>query len=49
MTRCAKKMGVDKAYTAVAVLLIGREAETADGASSASVRNAIDEKVSIID
>ena len=43
-----EKLGVDPAYSCVAVLLIGREAEAADGASSASVRNGIEEKVSIV-
>lgn len=43
-----EKLGVDKAYSCVAVLLIGREAEAVDGASSASVRNTVEEKVSII-
>ena len=43
-----EKLGVDKAYSCVAVLLIGREAEAVDGASSASVRNTIEDKVSII-
>ena len=43
-----EKLGVDKAYTAVAVLLIGREAQAADGGSSASVRNSVEEKVSIV-
>ena len=43
-----EKLGVDKAYTAVAVLLIGREAEAVDGTSSASVRSAMEEKVSIV-
>ena len=41
-------LGVDKAYTAVAVLLIGREAETVDATSSASVRSGVDEKVSFV-
>ena len=43
-----EKLGVDKAYSCVAVLLIGREAEAVDGASSASVRNTVEEKVSIV-
>lgn len=43
-----EKLGVDKAYTCVAVLLIGREAEAVDGASSASVRSALKDKVSIV-
>lgn len=41
-----EKLGVDKAYTAVAVLLIGREAT--DAVTSASVRNDMADKVSII-
>ena len=41
-----EKLGVDKAYTAVAVLLIGREAT--DATTSASVRNTVADKVSII-
>ncbi len=44
-----EKLGVDKSYTAVAVLLIGREAEAVDGTSSASVRSSLDEKVSFVD
>ena len=43
-----EKLGIDKAYTAVAVLLIGHEAQAVDGATSASVRNDLAEKVSII-
>ena len=43
-----EKLGVDKAYSCVAVLLIGREAGAVDGATSASVRNSIEEKVSIV-
>ena len=43
-----EKLGVDKSLTAVAVLLIGREAEGVDGASGASVRSAIEEKVSFV-
>ena len=41
-----EKLGVDPAYTAVAVLLIGREAT--DATTSASVRNDLADKVSII-
>ncbi len=41
-----EKLGVDTAYTAVAVLLIGREA--ADATTSASVRNDMADKVSIV-
>ena len=41
-----EKLGVDTAYTAVAVLLIGREAT--DAVTSASVRNDMADKVSII-
>ncbi len=44
-----EKLGVDKSYTAVAVLLIGRESETADGVTSASVRSALEDKVSLVD
>lgn len=44
-----EKLGVDKSLTAVAVLLIGREAEGVDGASGASVRSAIEEKVSFVE
>lgn len=44
-----EKLGVDKSMTAVAVLLIGREAEGVDGASGASVRSAIEEKVSFVE
>ena len=43
-----EKLGVDTAYTAVAVLLIGHESEAADAASGASVRNTMEEKVSIV-
>ena len=39
-----EKFGVDTAYQAVAVLLIGQ----ADAQSSASTRNAIEEKVSFV-
>ena len=38
-------LGVDKAYTAVAVLLIGKA--DVDAASSASVRSTVEEKVSV--
>ena len=44
-----EKLGVDKSYTAVAVLLIGREDESVDGTSGTSVRSAMDEKVSFVD
>ncbi len=44
-----EKLGVDKSCTAVAVLLIGREDESVDGTSGASVRSALDEKVSFVD
>lgn len=44
-----EKLGVDKSYTAVAVLLIGHEDESVDGTSGASVRSAIDEKVSFME
>ena len=43
-----EKLGVDKSYTAVAVLLIGHEENAADGVSGASVRSAMEEKVSIV-
>ena len=43
-----EKLGVDKSYTAVAVLLVGHESETVDSTSGASVRNAIEDKVSIV-
>ena len=43
-----EKLGVDKAYSAVAVLLIGVTDTDADGASGASVRSNMDEKVSFI-
>ena len=43
-----EKLGVDPSYKAVAVLLIGREAETTDGTTGASVRNTAEDKVSII-
>ncbi len=43
-----EKLGVDPSYTAVAVLLIGRESEAVDGTSGSSVRNGVEEKVSII-
>ncbi|MBQ8962578.1 MAG: nitroreductase family protein [Clostridia bacterium] len=44
---CAK-LGVDKTYTAVAVLLIGHEEHSVDSTSGASVRNTIEEKVSFM-
>ena len=44
---CAK-LGVDPAYQAVAVLLIGYEDAQLDAATGASVRNAVEEKVSFI-
>ena len=43
-----EKLGVDKAYNAVAVLLIGYTDTDVDGATGASVRSAIDEKVTFI-
>lgn len=43
-----EKLGVDKAYTAVAVLLLGYTDTDVDGASGASVRSALEEKVSFI-
>lgn len=44
-----EKLGVDKSYTAVAVLLIGHEDESVDGTSGASIRSTMDEKVSFVD
>ena len=44
-----ERLGVDKAFTAVAVLLIGHEDDPVDGTSGASVRSSIDEKVSFVD
>ena len=41
-----QKLGVDPALTALAVLLIGKP--DVDAASSASVRNSMDEKVSFV-
>ena len=43
-----EKLGVDKSFTAVAVLLIGREDESVDGTSGASVRSALDEKTRFV-
>ena len=43
-----EKLGVDKAYKAVAVLLLGRTNVDVDGATGASVRSSMDEKVSFI-
>lgn len=43
-----EKLGVDKAYNAVAVLLLGYVDTDVDGAAGASVRNAMDEKVSFV-
>ena len=43
-----EKLGVDKAYKAVAVLLLGYVDTDVDGATGASVRNSMDEKVSFI-
>lgn len=43
-----EKLGVDKAYNAVAVLLLGCVDTDADGATGASARNAMDEKVSFV-
>lgn len=42
-----EKLGVDKAYTVVAVLLIGRETET-DAVSGASARGTVEEKAVIV-
>ena len=41
-----EQLGVDKAYSAVAVLLVGYTDTEADGATGASVRSALEEKVS---
>ena len=43
-----EKFGVDTAYQAVAVLLIGQADQQADAQSSASTRNTIEEKVSFV-
>lgn len=43
-----EKLGVDKAYKAVAVLLLGYTDVDVDGATGASVRSSMDEKVSFI-
>ena len=43
-----EKLGVDRSYTAVAVLLIGHESEEVDGASGASARDSMEGKVSIV-
>ena len=43
-----EKLGVDRAYNAVAVLLIGYTDTDVDGATGASVRSTIDEKVTFI-
>lgn len=43
-----EKLGVDKAYSAVAVLLLGVTDTDVDGASGASVRSNVEEKVSFI-
>ena len=43
-----EKLGVDPALTAVAVLLVGVTDATVDGATGASVRSTLDEKVSFI-
>ena len=43
-----EKLGVDASYTAVAVLLIGHEDTAVDGSTSASVRDALDAKVSFV-
>lgn len=43
-----EKLGVDKAYTAVAVLLIGYTDTEVDGATGASVRSAMEEKATFI-
>ena len=43
-----EEFGVDTAYQAVAVLLIGQADQQADAQSSVSTRNAIEEKVSFV-
>ena len=43
-----EKLGVDKAYNAVAVLLLGYTDTEVDGATGASVRSALEEKVSFV-
>ena len=43
-----EKLGVDKAYKAVAVLLLGATDTELDGATGASVRSALEEKVSFV-
>ena len=43
-----EKLGVDPAYQAVAVLLVGRTDVQVDGATGASVRGTMEEKVSFI-
>ena len=43
-----EKLGVDKAYNAVAVLLLGYTDTDVDGATGASVRSALEEKVSFV-
>ena len=41
-----EKLGVNKAYKAVAVVLVGYTDTDVDGVTGASVRNAMEEKVS---
>ena len=43
-----EKLGVDKAYTAVAVLLIGMPDNEVDGVTGATQRSLIEEKVSFV-
>ena len=43
-----EKLGVDAAYQAVAVLLIGQADQQADAQSGASTRNTVEEKVSFV-
>ncbi len=43
-----EKLGVDKAYNAVAVLLLGYTDTEVDGATGASVRSVLEEKVSFV-
>jgi len=44
-----EKLGVDPSMQAVAVLLIGRAADATDALSSASVRDSLEAKTSIIE
>ena len=44
-----EKLGVDASYQAVAVLLLGKTADDTDGATGASVRSQLAEKVSFVE